>query len=200
KFQYLVQKFAKDGKVALTIVRDGKEQVVQVPVAPRHDELIQPLMGKYPDYYIYGPIAFSTATGEMVSGLERAGPNYFTMFSYIGSPLVTRRGEKEKFPGEKLVVVCAPMFPHKTAKGYSSPIFKVVKSINGTRIKNLKHMVETLRDATDRYITIEFDDRASEAIVFDRKEVLQATEEILSDNSVRQQFSDDLAPVWSKRP
>ncbi len=200
RFQYLVQKFAKDGKVALTIVRDGKEQVVQVPVAPRHDELIQPLMGKYPDYFIYGPIAFSTATAEMVAGLERAGAGYFTMFSYIGSPLVTRRGEKEKFPGERLVVVCSPMFPHKTAKGYSSPIFKVVKSINGVRIKNLKQLVETLRDATDKYITIEFDDRASEAIVFDRKEVLQATEEILSDNSVRQQFSDDLAPVWSKRP
>ncbi|HEY2156836.1 MAG TPA: trypsin-like peptidase domain-containing protein, partial [Isosphaeraceae bacterium] len=200
KFQYLVQKFANDGKVALTIVRDGKEQVVQVPVAPRHDELIQPLMGKYPDYFIYGPMVFSTATAEFLSNLERIGAQYFSMFSYIGSPLVTRRGDKAKFPGEELVVVSSPMFPHKTAKGYSNPIAKVVKSVNGTRIKNIRHLVETLRDSKDKYIVVEFDDRASEAIVFDRKEVLQATEEILSDNSVRQQFSEDLAPIWSKKP
>ena len=113
---------------------------------------------------------------------------------------MARRGDKVKFPGEALVVVSSPMFPHKTAKGYSSPIFKVVKSINGTRIKNIRHLVETLRDAQDKYIVLEFDDRASEAIVFDRKEVLQATEEILSDNSVRQQSSDDLAPIWAKKP
>ena len=200
RFQYLVQKVAKDGKVALTIVRDGKEQVVQAPVAPRHDELIPVLMGKYPNYFIYGPMVFSTATAEFLSNLERIGAQYFSMFSYIGSPLVTRRGDKAKFPGEELVVISSPLFPHKTAKGYSPPVAKVVKSINGTRIKNLRHLVETLRDSKDRYIVIEFDDRASEAIVFDRKEVLQATEEILSDNSVRQQFSEDLAPIWSKKP
>jgi S1-C subfamily serine protease len=200
RFQYLVQKLAKDGKVELTIVRDGKEQTVQVPVEPRHDELIQPLMGKYPDYFIYGPISFTTATSELAGGLERAGPGYFALFSHIGSPLVTRRGDKEKFPGERLVVVSSPMFPHKTAKGYGSPVFKVVKTINDVKIKNIRHLVETLRDATDKYIVIEFDDRASEAIVFDRKEILQATEEILSDNSVRQQASEDLLPVWQKKP
>ena len=173
---------------------------MQVPVAPRHDELIQPLMGKYPDYFIYGPIVVLDGDGRVRRRPRALGAGYFALFSYIGSPLVTRRGDKEEFPGEGLVVVCSPMFPHKTAKGYGNPIFKVVKSINGMRIKNLKHLVETLRDAKDKYITIEFDDRASETIVFDRKEVLQATEEILSDNSVRQQFSEDLAPVWSKKP
>ena len=192
RFQYLVQKFAKDGKVALTIVRDGKEQVVQVPVAPRHDELIPAMMGKYPDYFIYGPIVFSTATAEFVANLERAGPGYFALFSYIGSPLVTRRGDKEAFPGERLVVVSSPMFPHKMAKGYSSPTLKVVKSVNGTRIKNIRHLVETLRDAQDKYIVFEFDDRGSESIGFDPKEALQATEEI---PSPRQQASASSPPT-----
>jgi S1-C subfamily serine protease len=200
RFQYLVQKLAKDNKLALTIVRDGKERAVEVPVAPRHDELIPPLMGKYPDYFIYGPLAFSTATSEFVGGLERAGAGYLTMFSYVGSPLVTRRGDKQASPGERLVVVCSPMFPHRTAKGYDNPVFKVVRSVNGAKIKDIRHLVETLRDAKDKYIVFEFADRASESIVFDREEVLRATEEILSDNSVRQQFSEDLAPVWSKKP
>jgi len=91
------------------------------------------------------------------------------------------------------------MFPHKIGKGYSNPLAKVVKDVNGVKIKNLKHLVETLRDSKDKYVSITFDDRNSETIVFDRQEVLKATDEILSDNSVRQQASDDIAPIWSKR-
>ena len=38
-----------------------------------------------------------------------------------------------------------------------------------------------------------------ETIVFDHKEALTATEEVLSDNGVRQQASDDLLAVWKKK-
>ena len=50
------------------------------------------------------------------------------------------------------------------------------------------------------YVTIRFDDKASETIVFDREDVLKSTDEILTDNGVRQQASEDLAPVWEKKP
>jgi S1-C subfamily serine protease len=199
RFQYMVQRLAKDGKIGLTIIRDGKEQTIQVPVAPRHDELIPSLVGKYPSYFIYGPMTFSTVTAEFLSTFERLDNRVFLSLSFVGSPIATRRGDKAKFPGEELVVVCSPMFPHKLGKGYSNPFIKIVKTVNGVKIKNLRHLVETLRDAKDKYIIIDFDDRASETIVFDRQEILQATEEILSDNSVRQQFSEDLAPIWTKK-
>ena len=82
--------------------------------------------------------------------------------------------------------------------GVGFALFKVVKEVNGVKIKNLKHLVETLRDSKDKYIAIVFDDKNSETIVFDRQEILKATDEILSDNSVRQQASEDIAPIWSK--
>jgi hypothetical protein len=109
---------------------------------------------------------------------------------------VTRRADKPGFTGEQLVVVASPMFSHRIAIGYSNPFTKVVKEVNGVRIKNLRHLVETLRDTKDKYITIGFDDHASETIVFNRQEVLAATDEILTDNGVRQQSSDDLRGVW----
>jgi hypothetical protein len=83
--------------------------------------------------------------------------------------------------------------------GYSSPITKVVKEINGVRIRNLRHLVETLRDTKEKYVTISFDDHASETIVFNRREILAATDEILTDNGVRQQASDDLRAVWDEK-
>ena len=195
RFQYLVQKVAKDGKVALTIIRQGKTMKIDLPVKPHYPRLIEPLRGKYPSYFVYGPLVFSPVTGELASALGRAS----STLAVIGSPLVTRRGDHPKFEGEELVIVAAPMFPHKIAKGYDNPNFKVVKEINGTRVKNIRHLVELLRDSKAKYTTISFDDRASETMVFDHKEALAATEEVLSDNGIREQASDDLDAVWTQK-
>jgi hypothetical protein len=194
RFQYLIQKLAKGGKVPLTLIRDGKTTTVDLPVGPKHRMLIESLHGTYPRYFVFGPLVFAPVTTEFLSGFDRFG----AVFSLIGSPLATRRGDKPKFEGEELVMVASRMFPHRIGKGYSDTFSKVLKEVNGIRVKNLRHLVEILRDAKDKYVTISFDDRASETIVFDRQEVLKATDEILTDNGLRQQASDDLMAVWDK--
>ena len=110
----------------------------------------------------------------------------------IGSPLVTRRGDKPRFDGEELVIVASPMFPHRLAMGYSTRSPRSSRRSTACRIKNLRHLVETLRDAKDKFIDDQLRRPGPETIVFDRQEVLDATDEILSDNGVRQQASDDL--------
>lgn len=196
RFQYYVQKLASGGKVPLTIVRQGKELKVQVPVSTRHPLLIESLRGRYPSYFLYGPLSFSTVTAEFVTSLGQSGGQFYSLLSLIGSPLVTRRGDQPAFEGEELVMVSAPMFPHRIGKGYSNPLFKVVKEINGVKVRNLRHMVELLRDSKERFTTLRFDDRGSETIVFDHKEALAATEDVLTDNGIRQRASDDLMGVW----
>jgi S1-C subfamily serine protease len=196
RFQYMVQRLARDGKVPLGIIRKGMPMAVELPVSSREPKLIDSLRGRYPSYFVFGPLVFSAATSDLLSGMERLSAG----LSRIGSPLVTRRADRPKFEGEELVVVSAPMFPHRLAVGYSNPFTKVVKEVNGIPIKNLRHLVETLRDTRDKYLTISFDDRESETIVFNRQEVLASIDEILNDNGVRQQASDDLRPVWEARP
>ncbi len=195
-FRYFIQTLEKDGKVPLTLVRDGKEMTVELPVTVNSDELFQPLQGRYPSYFIYGPMVFSAASAEFAGAVARGSQAFL---GAIGSPLVLRQGDKKAFPGEEIVIVASPMFPHRIGKGYGNPFGKVVKEVNGVKIKNLKHLVETLRDAKDKYIVITFNDKSSETFVFDRQEILKATDEILSDNSVRQQASEDIAPIWSKK-
>ncbi len=197
RFQYYVQKLVKDGHVPLTVIRKGKELNVRVPVSAKSEMLIRSLQGKYPSYFVYGPIVFSPLTAEFLSGFDRVGAPLYAYFAAIGSPLVTRRGDKPKFDGEQLVVVSSRMFPHKTSKGYSDPFAKIVKTINGVRVKNATHLVELLRDSKEKYTILAFDDRGSETMVFDHKEVLGATEDILNDNGVRQRASDDLLGVWN---
>ncbi len=117
----------------------------------------------------------------------------------MGSSLVRRMGDKPAFDGERLVVISSPFFPHKLSQGYSNPFLLVVTAINGVAIRNLDHLVECLRDARDEFITIEFDGRHGETMVFPRAEMLAGTNEILSDNGVRSQGSPDTLAIWNAK-
>jgi hypothetical protein len=189
----LVQKIAKNGKVPLTIVRAGKSFSVDLPVWPVYPMLLPDLQGVYPPYFIYGPLVFSIATTQFVANLNSNSG----LFAYIGSPLATRRGDKPTFPGEELVVVSSPLFPHALSKGYGSPVSQVVKTVNGIQIKNLRHLVEVLRDTRNEFIVINFVGRGGESLVFPSKDMQKATDEILSDNGIRSPGSEDLMKVWA---
>ena len=201
-FKYLIQKIAKNGMVPLTVIRGGNTIHVELPVSSRYPLVIPELQGDYPSYFVCGPVVFSTATTLFVSGLERGrvGMNWLNYLGAIGSPLLGRLGDKPRFEGEGLVVVSSPFFPHKLSKGYANPLAQVVKAVNGIPIRNLHHLVEVLRDSKDEFIVIEFDSRAGETLVFPRKEMIAATDEILTDNDVRSQGSADTLAIWNAKP
>jgi hypothetical protein len=198
RFGYMLQKLVRDGKLPLTIVRAGKEMQVELPVLSRRPMVIPSLDGAYPPYFVYGPLVFSTASAEFVAGLARRTV-WSNVASAVGSPLVTRIADKPAFKGEALVVIASPFFPHRLAKGYSNPATQVVKTINDVRIRNLDHLVQVLRDSADEFITIAFDARGAETIVFPRAEMLAATDEILTDNGVRSQGSPDMLAIWNAK-
>jgi S1-C subfamily serine protease len=193
RFHYLIQKVAKNGKVSLTVVRAGKTMAVQVPVSSSRPMLMKPLVGNYPSYFIYGPLVFSTATVQFLAA------GILPSRVAISSPLATRMGDSPAFEGEELVVVSSPFFPNKLAIGYSNPIASVVKTVNDKPIKNLRHLVEVLRDTREELTKFEFAQRGGETLVFPHKDMVAATEEILSDNGIRSQGSPDTLAVWNRK-
>jgi S1-C subfamily serine protease len=204
-FAYYAQKVAKDGKVPLTIVRAGKEMHVALPALPKRQLVVPELEGAYPSYFVYGPLAFSDATVEFTAGFTKLAPNprqtnVFLLMSYAGNPLLTRSGDKPAFPGERLVMVTSPFFPHKLSQGYSNAATQVVKNVNGIPIKNLAHLVEVLRDLKDDFVRFEFSARGGEALVFPRADMAAASDQILTDNGVRAQGSPDVLSIWSAQP
>jgi len=196
-FQYLIPKVVKDGKVPLTVIRQGKSLPIALPAKTKHRALIESLKGRYPSYFIYGPLVFSAVTSEFAADRSVLGNLYVALMG--GSPLATRRSDLPRFEGEELVVVSSPMFPHRIGKGYDPSFAKIVKDVNGVAIKNLRHFVEVLRDSKQKYTTIRFDDKRSETIIFDHQQALKATDEILSDNGIREPASEDLAAVWARK-
>ena len=199
QFAYEIQHTAKDGKLPLTIVREGKTMKVQLPVAAEHPTLVADLHGGYPQYFIYGPMCFSVATRQMLSSLD-SNAGTMRALSFLKSPLASMAFDSPTPDLEELVVISSPFFPHKLANGYSSATGSVVYSINGTPIKSLKHLVEVLRDLQDPFVTIEFNQKGGEALVFSRMALVSATEDILTDNGVRSQGSPEMLAVWQAKP
>lgn len=196
RFQYLIQKIARNGTVPLTLVRGSKQVAIQLPVSSDRPALIPYLHGAYPSYFIYGPIAFSNATSDYVNNLGNVG----NLLGAFGSPLATRRADKPAFPGERLVIVSSQLFPHKLGEGYSNPTAWVVKAVNGRSVANLRDLVEYLRDSRDEFVMFEFWGHGTESMVFRREETLDATDDILADNGVRSQGSSDMMAVWNAKP
>ena len=198
-YKYMVQKTAHDGKISLTLVRAGKELTVELPVSAKRPMLVPELDGGYPPYFVYGPLAFTDANELFIGGLANGRSGYLGGLIYRGSPLATRSGDKEAFPGERMVVVSSPFFPHKLSTGYGSPFAEVVKTVNGAPVKNLAGLVEILRDCKDEFVSLEFDGRGGETMVFPRAEMVAATDDILTDNGVRSQGSADMLAIWNAK-
>jgi S1-C subfamily serine protease len=198
-FGYMIQRLAKNGVLPLTLVRAGRTIQVELPVSAEHPTLVADLHGSYPPYFIYGPLVFSTATWQLISGLEN-NLGMLRALGFVKSPLVTRALDAPDSDLEELVVISSPLFPHKLANGYSNPAGEVVYSVNGTRIRSLRQLVAVLRDLKDPFVTIEFDQKGGEALVFSRTAMVAATDEILTDNGVRAQGSADTLAVWQAKP
>jgi S1-C subfamily serine protease len=195
-FRYQIQKLSAGGTVPLTIVRAGQTLKISAHTLTDRPLLVPELKGEYPPYFIYGPLVFSVASGTFISTLAQ-NAQMLGALSFMGSPLMTQRGALPTPAREELVVVASPFFPHKLSKGYLSPFSSVVESVNGTPVRSLKHLVALLRDLKDDYVVLRFEQHGGEALIFPRKEMVAATEDILSDNGVRAQGSTQLMAVWN---
>lgn len=193
---YLVQKFAKNGALPLTIYRDGRLLEIDLPVRSQRELVIPYLMNSVPRFFIFGPFVFSQTTQDY---LERLGNQRRPSLGRQPSPLVTRRYDKPAFVDEELVIVASPLFPSRLTRGYDDPNRAVLSEVNGIPVKNLRHLVEILRDSRDEQVIFKFASSGvltHETMVFNRADLVEATSKILEENGIRYPFSADLRTVW----
>ncbi len=189
-YRYLVPSVTRDGAVPLCVLRDRRSIVLTVPVRYESNQLVKFLAGEDPSYFIFGPLVFTPVYERFA---RRLSAEYLIR---VSNPIATRGGAKVEFEGEELVVVPSPLFPHPIAQGYKIDYPPVVATVNGIRIKNLRHLVETIRDLTGEFVAFEWADSGTETMVFRLREITDATEEILQLNGIRAQYSADLRDVW----
>ena len=201
QYLYLVQRLLCAGKLPVTVFREGREVHLDLPIDSDQRWVVRRYYEGASPYFIYGPLVFTEATNIYAQDLVRAakgaedGADTLSLVS-SGNPIYSRMNDRSAFAGEKLVIVASPMFSHRISKGYEDPYTYPVSEVNGTQIRDLKHLVEVLRDERKDFVEITFQGRFTDKIVLNRKETIAATEEILNDNGIRQQCSPDMAKLW----
>jgi hypothetical protein len=194
-FLYMVPRIATDEKVPVSVWRQGRNLKLSLPVTTKDKRLVRPYQGEPLDYFFHGPLVFAVGKSDDIALYSQLNRTLYL----DNNPLVIRRDDWVRFPDEELVVASGRMFAHRIAKGYTDPVGKVLKEVNGIRIKNLRHLVTTIRDSTNEFLTFRFADNWSETLVFDRKAMEKATEEILEDNGVaaNRRGSKKMLKVWT---
>jgi spermidine synthase len=74
-----------------------------------------------------------------------------------------------------------------------------VKTVNEISIRNLNHLVQVLRESRNEFDVITYWGKGGETMVFPRKKMLEATDDILTDNGIRSQGSQQILTVWGAK-
>jgi len=191
-WRYFIRELAVDGNVPVTVIRDGKSIDVELAVTNDRDELVPFIGNAYPEYFIVGPMIFTPVRREHFFNL------YLGYGIVDGSPIGMNINNERERPGQEYVVLAATFLPHSVTKGYEVFGNPTLKSVNGVMVDSVSHLVEVLRDNEDDTLLFEFFDRSQESLIFDAHELIESTEEVLEDNSIRRQGTDRFMKIWDQ--
>ena len=62
----------------------------------------------------------------------------------------------------------------------------------------MNSLVEQIRDMKETFVEFTFDGNYTETMVFRRDEMESATEDVLSENGIRFQCSEDIRKIWNR--
>ncbi len=187
---YLVPRLAAGGIVPVTVWRRGASVQVDAPVYSSPQRLVRYLADEQPSYLICGPLVFTPLYQELAERLDADS------LIWTSSAIAARRRDRRTAEEQELVVVPCPLLPHRIASGYEVLYPMVLAKLNGDKVRSLRHLGERIRDLSEEYLVFEWADSSTQAMVFRRSEILQATGEILESNGIRAACSSDLAGLW----
>lgn len=190
---YLVSRKPPGSTVKLRLIREAKPVDIEVATVTGDNDLVQRMTGKKPTYFIYGGLVFTPVTAEMVSVIPSQA---FAVLGSRGSLLTKRIDDKRQDPGDEIVVLCCPILPHKITKGYGVSPLSVVTHVNDKPVRSLRHLIGLIKENKEPFIVFRFEEDNEEKIVLEPKLVEKFGAEILRNNNIPSDRSEDLKDVW----
>lgn len=196
---YFVNKTQLDGVLPVTILRDGEVMETQVSLSSDWYRLLPYINEKQTPYFVYGPLVFAKASHEFVGGMPS---KLRSNLNVLGHELLYRRYDQKDFPGEEKVICPSRMLSHSMTKGVRDPAYSVLRRVNGVEVESIRHLVEEL-SKLDRVDDVVFEFRNAEhsrtnVIVLKHGEVLDAIDDLLTDNGIRFPYSSEFEELWSE--
>ncbi len=184
-WSYYIQQHQVGEKIVIEFIRNGEIHTANILLGSRNTPLVpREQYDKVATYYIFGGLVFRPVTKNylMISGddwLTEASPQLLNyLFSY------------PQVKGQQIVNLVS-VLPNKINNGYHSFSDTVITKVNGSRINNLKEMINLIeKDTTSPFV--EFETANYKCIVIDRELAEKNKEKILETYSIAQDRSVDL--------
>jgi S1-C subfamily serine protease len=154
-----------------TIYRNQKVLDVTVTLEAKKN-LVKNVFDAKAKYFIYGGIVFMPATLNFSRENREEIPAYF--YDAMMNTYNDVSSEQEE------LVVIRMILPHEVNSGYQDKI-RIIKSLNGEKIKNFKEFVNALKSYDGKFIQIE---TPLNMIILDNDEVKKANKEILANYGI----------------
>ena len=166
--------------VPATILRDGAVSELMLPVRQLNPKGRLFMYDRAPDYFLFGAFVFTTAS---LNYMLAARPEFHDQIY-----------EEKEFDGEEPVVISAVM-PDVCADGYLGVSGSLVRSVNGEKIRNLRHLVETLDGFDGEFLVFGLDrgDEWDSKMILDASEMREATPRVMGRFAIPSDRSADLA-------
>ncbi|MFK7825253.1 MAG: trypsin-like peptidase domain-containing protein [Oligoflexales bacterium] len=133
-YEHIVRSSFMDDTLQLKTLRDGEELDIELKLTAdrKTTELVEKFnYDQKPTYYIYGGCVFQPLVGGCLTGNIS-----LDMLGYLN---------KEKKEADQEIVILSQVLQAEANEGYESFDGEVVKEVNGVEVKNLKHMIELLK-------------------------------------------------------
>ena len=153
-------------KVKLSLLREGREIKTELPIR-KPDHYISPVYDCEMDYYCFGGLVFSTLTSNYLISLGDNAPDG-----------LNARMVKGKDAADSGLVILSMVLGDEVNIGYQDIVTELVSSVNGVKVRNLRHLIELLEKKQDGYAIIRFD-QENRPLILDLKQFRAATPRIL---------------------
>ncbi|KAH7678768.1 Peptidase S1B protein [Dioscorea alata] len=184
-FRYLIsQKFSGD-VAELGIVREGTYMKVPVTLHPRVHLVPFHIEGGQPSYLIIAGLVFTPLSEPLIE--EECEDS-------LGLKLLAKaRYSLARFEGEQIVIL-SQVLANDANIGYEEMANQQVLKLNGTQIRNIRHLAHLVDSCKDKYLIFEFEDNF--LVVLDRAVATAASPCILKDYGIPCERSSDLSEPY----
>ena len=182
---WLIERHQMRDAVEVAYLRDGDRSTLELVLeAPAGRGALIPYKSfdGRPRYFIFGGVVFVPLTYDYLETWE----NWVTD---APDALTIAAGKPASEVGEE-VVVLTRVLSARLNEGYSDLYYRAVDSIDGTKVKNLGHLVQLTEGGRDPFVTIVHS--RGEELVLDRARVMEGSAQILEEYGIDSDRSPDL--------
>eukprot|EP01018_Ginkgo_biloba_P017339 Gb_10855 [translate_table: standard] len=184
-FGFLISKKFTGDTAELGIIRDGKKMEVLTVLKPRVHLVPYHIQGGQPSYLIVAGLVFTPLSEALIED---------ECDESMGLRLLAKaRYSLPQFEGEQIVIL-SQVLANDVNIGYEDMSNQQVLKMNGTKIKNIRHLAHLVDSCNETYLVFEFEDNL--LVVLDRKAASVTSPQILKDYGIACERSPDLSEPY----